>query len=488
MQGNQYIAGAWVSGEGESFTSLDPATREAVWSGRTATAADVDRAVSAARAATEAWSDTSLDSRIDVLHRFGKAIDARRADLVDIICRETGKPRWEADQEVSAMVGKIDLSIRAYHERRAESRQQTGEVRAVLRFRSHGVVAVLGPFNLPGHLPNGHIVPALLAGNTVVFKPSEKTPGVGQVMVEAWTMADLPPGVLNLVQGMRKTGEALVAHPGIDGIYFTGGTQAGLAIQRVLIDQPHKIVALEMGGNNPLVVAKVSDIDAAVLTTIQSAYLTAGQRCTCARRLIVVEDANSQAFIDRLVRAIANIRVGRYDEEPPPFMGPVISTEAADRLLEAQDRLIAVGAKPLRKLERIGENGAMLRPGLLDVTDVRERPDVELFGPLLQLYRVADFDAALREANNTRYGLVAGLLSDDATLYDLFLRRARAGVINWNRPTNGASGALPFGGIGLSGNHRPAGYWSCDYCSYPVASLESEKLTMPATLPPGIQP
>lgn len=301
-------------------------------------------------------------------------------------------------------------------------------------------------------------------------------------------MADLPPGVLNLVQGMRETGEALVAHPGIDGIYFTGGTQAGLAIQRVLIDQPHKIVALEMGGNNPLVVAKVSDIDAAVLTTIQSAYLTAGQRCTCARRLIVVEDANSQAFIDRLVRAIANIRVGRYDEEPPPFMGPVISTEAADRLLEAQDRLIAVGAKPLRKLERIGENGAMLRPGLLDVTDVRERPDVELFGPLLQLYRVANFDAALREANNTRYGLVAGLLSDDATLYDLFLRRARAGVINWNRPTNGASGALPFGGIGLSGNHRPAGYWSCDYCSYPVASLESEKLTMPATLPPGIQP
>ncbi len=486
MQGKLYIQGQWCDASGESFTANDPATGQPAWTGGEATRADVDQAVRAARAVAEAWSDTPLAIRIEIAERFAEALGKARDDMVDVICRETGKPRWESQQEVNAMIGKVGLSIRAYHERRATVRQTTDGVHAVLRFKPHGVVAVLGPFNLPGHLPNGHIVPALIAGNTVVFKPSEKTPGVGEAMVRVWSGLGLPPGVINLVQGRRDTGAALVKHAEVDGVYFTGGTEAGLAIQRVLIDQPHRILALEMGGNNPLVVGNIGDVDAAVLMTLQSAYLTAGQRCTCARRLIVVDGAASDAFMAKLIAAVGAIRVGRYTDDPEPFMGPVVSPQAAERLLEAQASLLAAGAASLVKLERIGTDGAMLRPGLIDVSNVSDRPDVELFGPLLQVYRVRDLDAAVTEANRTRYGLVAGLLSDDAQEYETFYRRARAGVINWNRPTNGASGALPFGGIGLSGNHRPAGYWAADYCSYPVASLETEHLNRPAQLPPGI--
>jgi len=335
-------------------------------------------------------------------------------------------------------------------------------------------------------LPGGHIIPALIAGNAVVFKPSEKTPGVGETMLRIWAQCELPDGVMNLVQGRRATGEHLSGHADIDGIYFTGGTEAGLAIQQAAMQHPHKILALEMGGNNPLVVHEAADVRAAVLLTIQSAYLTAGQRCTCARRLIVPRGEAGDAFVARLVQAIAKVRVGRHDAEPAPLMGPMISIDAAHKLLDAQTALQAQDGKVLAAVERLNESPAMVRPGLIDVTEVSPQPDVELFGPLLQLIRVRDFDTAIEEANRTRYGLVAALLSDRHDLYDLFLKRVRAGVINWNRPTNGASGALPFGGIGLSGNHRPAGFWSVDYCSYPIASLESETLRGPDKPMPGI--
>ena len=355
------------------------------------------------------------------------------------------------------------------------------------RYKPHGVIAVFGPFNFPAHLPNGHIVPALLAGNTVVFKPSEAAPLVGQVMVECWQAAKLPPGVINLIQGGRETGELLASHPGIDGIFFTGSFAAGSAINQTLAADPGKILALEMGGNNPLVVHKVSNLDAAAYTIVQSAYVTAGQRCTCARRLIVPDGPHVNPLLDRLGHMTRSIRVGRYTDEPEPFIGPVISDAAAEKILAAQGELRSRGGKVLVELKSPGPRLAMLSPGLIDTTDVKDRADTEVFGPLLQVIRVRDFDAAIREANNTRYGLAAGLLSDDRELWHRFLRKIRAGVVNWNRPTTGASGALPFGGVGRSGNHRPSGYFAADYCSYPVASMESEELILPKSPPPGIQ-
>jgi succinylglutamic semialdehyde dehydrogenase len=486
MSRGQFIHGRWSRGSGEELVSTDPATGEIVWQGHAAVAADVDRAVEAARDAFEAWARLSLEQRATFLHAFADQLKQHHADFTEIICRETGKPRWEAATETDAMINKVSVSIEAHAARREPILKHIAGAHAATRYRPHGVVAVLGPFNFPGHLPNGHIVPALLAGNTIVFKPSELAPYVGQRTTELWHDAGLPGGVFNLVQGARATGEALVTHRGINGLLFTGSFETGRAINRALADQPGKIVALEMGGNNPLVVHKVIDLDAAAYWTIQSAFITAGQRCSCARRLIVADDNEGMIFVERLASMIQRIVVGRYSDVPEPFMGPVISDAAARNLLEAQDALLARGGKSIEMMKPLGPREAMLRPGLIDVTEVSDRGDEELFGPLLQLIRVSDFEQAIVEANRTRFGLTAGLLSDDRALWETFYARAHAGVVNWNRPLTGASGQLPFGGIGCSGNHRPSAFFAADYCSYPVASMEIDRLVMPEQPTPGI--
>jgi succinylglutamic semialdehyde dehydrogenase len=389
--------------------------------------------------------------------------------------------------EVDAMVAKVAISIDAYHDRcRTVSGEFMGSA-TYIRFRPHGVVAVFGPFNLPGHLPNGHIVPALLAGNTVVFKPSEQAPLVAQETMALWEAAGIAPGVLNVIQGGPETGAALSGDPDLDGLLFTGSAATGKALHRAFAGHPEKVLALEMGGNNPLVVHQVADLDAAARLTVLSAYITAGQRCSCARRLIVPVGHEGDNFVERLVLTIQKVRVGAYTDNPEPFMGPLISKKAAEHLLAAQEELAAAGGTSLVQMRRVGEIPTMLTPGLMDVTRVPERPDAELFGPFLQLIRIRDFEAALHEADNTAYGLSAGLLSDNKALYDEFFRSVRAGVITWNRQTTGASSRLPFGGVKASGNHRPSAYYAADYCSYPVASIETERLTAPAQMPPGLE-
>jgi succinylglutamic semialdehyde dehydrogenase len=486
MIGRQLIGGTWTDGRGAPFVSTDPATGQAVWHGRAASPGDVDAAVSAAQEAFEAWEDRGFDDRARVLDTFAEQLKANRNSLAGLISLETGKPLWESDEEVAAMAGKVALSISAAKERRSPTQFDLAGATAAVRFKPHGVLAVFGPFNFPGHLPNGHIVPALLAGNTVVFKPSELTPAVAQMTAELWVAAGLPAGVLNLVHGDRDTGTALAGHNGIDGLLFTGSVAAGVTLHAGWARQPHKVLALEMGGNNPLVAWDTSDADAAAYAIMQSAFITAGQRCSCARRLIVPADASGDALLDRLVEMTEEIRVGDFRQRPEPFMGPVISERAAARVLDAKRELVARGATELVEMRAAGTCRAMLRPGIIDVTGVSDRADEEVFGPLLQLIRVRDFDAAIREANDTRFGLAAGLLSDDPALYEKFRKRIRAGVVNWNRPTTGASGRLPFGGVGLSGNHRPSGYYAADYCSYPVASLEVPSLSVPQKPVPGI--
>jgi succinylglutamic semialdehyde dehydrogenase len=405
--------------------------------------------------------------------------------LSELISRETGKPVWESKTEVAATSGKVAVSVAAFHERRDTRSFEMGDLNAVTRFKPFGVCGVLGPFNFPAHLANGHIVPALIAGNTLVFKPSEQSPAVGEWMLSAWTAAGLPAGVLNLVQGGREVGTALVNHPQLDGLFFTGSSAAGKAIHQAMAPFPQKILALEMGGNNPLIVHRAGDLKAAAYATILSAFFTAGQRCTCARRLIVVDNDDSQRFVDALVGMMDKILVGFYSDHPEPFMGTVISAEQGRKLLAAQAELIARGAKPIVEMASQRGCDALLSPGLVDATEI-QRDDEELFGPLLNLIRVPDFDAAIAEANNTAYGLSAALLSDDRDCYDQFIHQIRAGIVNWNRQTTGASGRLPFGGCGLSGNNRPAGYYAADYCSWPVASLESSSLELPEKTEPGI--
>ncbi len=482
-----YIAGAWQAGQGETITSLNPVTQQVLWAGQGATAGQVDLAVQAARQAFPGWARRSLQERIDVLEAFAARLKHHADDLARCIGEETGKPLWESATEVTTMVNKVAISVQSYRERTGEKSGPLGDATAVLRHKPHGVVAVFGPYNFPGHLPNGHIVPALLAGNTVLFKPSELTPKVAELTVKCWIEAGLPAGVLNLLQGDRETGIALAANPGIDGLFFTGSSRTGNALHQQFAGRPDKILALEMGGNNPLVVDEVQDVDAAVYTVIQSAFISAGQRCTCARRLLVPQGEWGDAFLARLVAVSETIEVGSFDQQPAPFMGSVISLDAALGLLDAQRILLAKGAVSLLEMRQPLAQSALLTPGIIDVTAVSERSDEELFGPLLQVIRYADFDAAIAEANDTHYGLAAGLLSDSEARYQQFWLESRAGIVNWNKQLTGAASSAPFGGVGASGNHRASAYYAADYCAYPVASLETGSLTLPTTLTPGIR-
>ncbi|GIZ13252.1 N-succinylglutamate 5-semialdehyde dehydrogenase [Pseudomonas sp. NCCP-436] len=481
-----YIAGHWLDGQGEPLESLDPVTQAVLWHGRGASVAQVDAAVSAARTALSAWAAQSLDSRIALLERFAVRLKEQTEVLACAIGEETGKPLWEAFTEVNSMIGKVAISIQSYRERTGEKSGVLADAMAVLRHKPHGVVAVFGPYNFPGHLPNGHIVPALLAGNTVVFKPSELTPKVAQLTVQCWIDAGLPAGVLNLAQGARETGVALAAHAGIDGLFFTGSSRTGNLLHAQFGGRPEKILALEMGGNNPLIVDQVADVDAAVYTIIQSAFISAGQRCTCARRLLVPQGDWGDALLARLAQVAGQVQVGRFDAQPAPFMGAVISLQAAQQLLKAQEDLLARGATALLPMTQPQPGAALLTPGILDVTGVAERGDEEFFGPLLQVIRYGSFEAAIDEANATAFGLAAGLLSDSRARYEQFWLHSRAGIVNWNKQLTGAASSAPFGGIGASGNHRPSAYYAADYCAYPVASLECEQLVLPATLTPGV--
>ncbi len=471
MRTENFIGGQWRKGEGALFASYDPATGDKVWEGRTASVEDVAAAMAEANLAFPAWSRRPPEERVAIVRAFGKVIDAKKDVFAQAISREMGKALWDARGEVAAMIGKIEVSIRAQAERAGAREEKAPFGAMALSHRAHGVMAVFGPFNFPGHLPNGHIVPALLAGNCVIFKPSELTPGVGALMVEAWEEAGLPPGVLNLVQGAHETGAALLDARGLDGVLFTGSANTGMLIHRKFAGRPDVLLALELGGNNPLIVWPPVDAKAAANLTAHSAYATSGQRCSCARRLIVPEGAAGQEIIDALVALAPSIKVGAAMDTPEPFLGPLVNAHSAERAVKFEQGLLAMGAKPLVPVKR---DGAFVHPALIDVTGLTP-PDEELFGPVLQVYRVKDFDHALDLANATRFGLAGGLISDDPALWARVQNEMRAGVLNWNRPTTGASSAMPFGGPGLSGSLRPSAYYAADYVAYPVSTQLAEK-------------
>lgn len=481
-----FIQGKWRTGNGAPFDKHDPMDQQLLWRARAADHQDVAVACQSARTAFPNWARTTLAQRVAVIQRFAALLEQHKEQLARTISLETSKPYWETLTEVQAMIGKVAISLQAYQTRTGSSQTPMGGDVSVLRHRPHGVLAVFGPYNFPGHLPNGHIIPALLAGNTVVFKPSELTPLTAEETVKLWQQAGIPDGVLNLVQGGRDTGEALAAQQDIDGLLFTGSANTGYHLHRQLAGQPEKILALEMGGNNALIVEQVKDIDAVVNLAIQSAFISAGQRCTCSRRLLVKSGEAGDAFLQRFVAVAKALRIGRWDMQPAPFMGAVISPQAAEKMLAAQQHLIELGGRPLLTMTRPDNQSAVLTPGIIDLTGIKAVPDEEYFGPLVNVIRYTDFAEALKIANQTRFGLAIGLVSEDRQQFEQLLLEARAGIVNWNKPLTGASSAAPFGGVGASGNHHPSAFYAADYCAWPMASLESDSLTLPTTLSPGI--
>lgn len=481
-----------------ALTSLNPASpSQAIWSG-TPVLGHVDLAVAAARAALPDWSTWPFERRAAVLNHYKQLCTAKVDAIAALIRDETGKVAWDAKAEAQLLAAKVDITLDAGPDgalRRVTGIETTLAPTRIGRswFRPHGVMAVIGPFNFPAHLPNGHIIPALAMGNTIVLKPSDKTPAVGQLLgelfLESLDALNAPPGVLNVVQGSATAAQRLVAHSDIDGVLFTGSWPVGRAILQANLDHPGRILALEMGGNNPAIILPDADLKQAVTECVRSAFISTGQRCTCTRRVIV-----HRAVADKVIKAIgkaaSNLIIGNPAAAHPVFMGPVISGPARQSILDAQAALIAAGADPILRAQALPGDGWFITPGLLRVDrftpgETGPGADIEIFGPVLRVSTTDSLDDAIAQANATRYGLAASLFTKDPAAIEKFLRLARAGCVNINTGTAGASSKLPFGGLGLSGNHRPAGAFSLDYCAYPVAGMiESGNA---ATLPAGMR-
>ncbi|MFA6044658.1 MAG: aldehyde dehydrogenase family protein [Phycisphaerales bacterium] len=499
------FAGAWHPIVGEALRSCEPARpSRVVWSG-TPNPAHLDAAVAAARAAQPEWGAWPLEKRAGALRVF-RDLATQRADAIASLIRdEVGKPMWDAKAEAGLLAAKVDITLE--QSPTTAMNRVTGFELSLSPtragrcwFRPHGVMGVLGPFNFPAHLPNGHIVPALAMGNCVVFKPSDKAPAVGQALAElyhdALTQAGAPAGVFNMVQGGPSIAASLAAHPDLDGVLFTGSWPVGRRIMEANLDRPGRLLALEMGGNNPAIILPDADLAQAIIECVRSAFVTTGQRCTCTRRVIIHRDVASRV-IPALCKAASSLIIGAPDASHPVFMGPIISRQARDAVLDAQAQMARAGGEllvPCTAIDGPGdEPGWYITPGICKVPGfvrgshsplAHPGKDIEVFGPLLRVSIAESLDDAITQANATDFGLAASIFTRDQAAAEAFAARAKAGCINWNTGTAGASSKLPFGGLGLSGNHRPAGAFSLDYCAYPVAGMLERSGA--STLAPGM--
>lgn len=468
----------------KNISSINPANGQVVFEIPSTTTIDIDRAISSAKEVQKSWAKTPFSQKQKHLSSFQEILKENQEVIARTISEEMGKPLWDSKAEVVAAINKIPISLEAFEKRCPDLTREKPSFTHTT-YKPHGVVAVFGPFNFPLHLPNGHIIPALIAGNAVVFKPSELTPKTADLYKNLFDKTNMPKDLLQLVYGGKEEGKILALHEGVNGIFFTGSYRVGKWLSEETCKDPRKILALEMGGNNALVVGKIEDLKSASQLIAQSAFITSGQRCTCARRLILIRSKTADELLRCLVEVTKNIRIGAFDSNPEPFMGPVVSEMAASDLLKKQDTLLEKGAFSIIKMALKNNSKTLLSPGLLDCSKMGSYDD-EIFGPLLQIRIVENLEQAIEEANNTQYGLSAGILSDDEYEWQTFKENVNAGIINRNTVLPGASSYMPFGGIGKSGNYRPSAYFAADYCSYPVASMEESKLKPPKQLPPGL--
>lgn len=436
----------------------------------------VDLACAAAKTAFLPWARLTLDERKSKLLRLKEVFEAHVDEMTMVIARDTGKPLWEAKTEAQALAAKIDITVN--HSVKLVLPEHLPNalpgVEGVTRFKPRGVMAVVGPFNFPAHLPNGHIIPALLMGNTVVFKPSEQTPAVGQFFAKMFERAEFPPGVFNMIQGMGETGRRLVLHEDVDGILFTGSYEVGLKIKQETLTHYWKILALEMGGKNATIVWDDADIDKAVYETVVGAFLTSGQRCACTSRIFVHEKI-ADVFTDRLYQAAKRLTIGHWSENP--FMGPLINEASVEKYLRFQEIAKRENCESLMRGKALDLKwkGHYVTPSIFLINKYDEKSvyqKSEIFGPNVAIMKVNDFDQTLQMVNSTGFGLVAALFTKNRALYEKALLECKVGLLNWNRTTNGAASKLPFGGMGKSGNDRPSAHFAIQYCAVPVASLE----------------
>lgn len=490
--------GDFVNGRFEAVTQADGQFKDVSPADLTDTVmtvsfshANIDRACDAAKNAFLPWARLSRDERRSYLMKLREQFEAQKDQMAKAIARDTGKPLWESLQEAANLANKIDITLNHSVKLIDEERLPNAlpGVDGVVRFKPRGVMAVLGPFNFPAHLPNGHIIPALIAGNTVVFKPSEQTPAVGQLYAECFEKAGFPAGVFNMVQGDGESGRRLVVNENVDGILFTGSYEVGLRIKQETLTHYWKILALEMGGKNATIVWDDAQMDKAVYETLVGAFMTSGQRCACTSR-VFLHASIAEEFTERFYQAAKKLSIGHWSDNP--FMGPLINEAAVEKYLRFQEIAKRENCENMMRgkvLEGLKFKGHYVTPSInlvqkFDPASVYQKS--EIFGPNVAIHTVKDFDETLSMVNSTGFGLVAALFSQDKALYEKALLECKVGLLNWNRTTNGASSRLPFGGMGKSGNDRPSAHFAVQYCAVPVASLEDPTPFDPSKALPGM--
>jgi succinylglutamic semialdehyde dehydrogenase len=487
-----YIGGQWMLSESpdEEWSVPSPANLKDIVIRPAAKFDHANRAVEAARKAYLPWAHLGLEKRKQYLNRLKEVFIGKTAELTEIIARETGKPLWEAKTEAAALSSKIDItlnfSLKLVSEE--EVKEALPNISGIIRHKPRGVMAVVGPFNFPAHLPNGHIIPALITGNTVVFKPSDKTAGVGQWMAEAFAAAEFPAGVFNMVQGMSEVGKRLVAHDSVDGILFTGSYEVGLKIKQETLTHFWKILALEMGGKNATIVWDDADMKKTVYETLVASFMTAGQRCSCTSRIILHPKIKDH-FIDQFYAGAKKLKIGHWRDQV--FMGPLISSDSVEKYIRYQEIAKREGAESLMRGKALSleHEGYYVTPSInivngFDPKSVYQKS--EIFGPNVAIYSTDSFDEALAINNSAGFGLVMSLFTHQRSLYEKALIEAQVGQLNLNRATNGASSKMPFGGMNKSGNDRPSAHYAVQYCTVPVSSLEDTTPYTGANMPPGL--
>jgi succinylglutamic semialdehyde dehydrogenase len=468
----------------QDFILKSPANLKDIISEISFNYSSIDEAVGAAKTAFKTWKKLKLEERKNYILKIKKSLELRIDEFSKIISREVGKPLWESKNEIQSMINKIDISLN-------EGLKQVNEyeienilpnVKGVCRYKPYGVFVVLGPFNFPGHLPHGHIIPALLAGNTIVFKPSEKTPLTGQFYAEILLSAELPSGVFNLVHGDGEVGRRLITHKDISGVLFTGSYDVGLKIKKETIYDYWKILVLEMGGKNPCIVHEDANLEGAILETLVSAYITSGQRCSATSKIFVHKKI-LDSFLLKFHERAKKIKIGHPFEEV--FMGPLIDKSAVEKYHRFQGIALREGFEVVMRGKELSlkDEGYYVSPSIFllsekDITKVKKGVywNEEIFGPNVSVIPYEEIEEAVELANSTEYGLVCSVFTSNMKVYEKFLEDLEFGLINLNRGTVGASSKLPFGGIKKSGNFRPTAISAALYCSYPVSSLEADEV------------
>ena len=442
----------------------------------------IDQVIESAKQGFKTWRKTKLEDRIDHLKRYQKLVTAIKDKLALVISFETGKPLWEAYTEVNSVIGKVDVTINESLPRIATKsiKEILPETNGVIYYRPIGPCFVIGPFNFPCHLANGQMLSALVAGNSIIFKPSEKTCYSAQLLFECFDKAQFPAGVVNMLYGEGETARRVLKNKDIKGVFFTGSKEIGLKVLESTNQDLGKLVSLELGGKNTTIIHKDASIKHALSELLKASFLTTGQRCT-STSLVVIHRDIKEKFISNFHDLAKKIVIDHpIDFTEEPFMGPLIDQQALDCYLLYMGMAKREGLEEIMRGKQISKkhSGHYVTPSIHYAEKFNDKCHFlinEIFAPNCTFLPYNEIEEAIEIANSTEYGLASAIFTKDESIYQRCIQDLEAGLINLNRSTIGASAQLPFGGIKNSGNYRPASVTTIDACVYPLSSLVVEK-------------